>query len=145
MATDKFSDDVDPTHREPLSVDGAAALRFPDRPLYDNQIRVFDDAEQPVMDVEEPAPISTPLITIGLTVQNQRAIIEHQVGEPCFRMWMSTHEWDRVKPVPDWTAYELSDGRIAVWRKSSELDAIMTQDMRLWSAICERILQDDVI
>lgn len=144
MATEKLIDDVDPSHREPLSVDGAAALRFPDRPLYDNQIRVFDDRElnrAPIVDDEQERDG----IVIQLTVADQRKIIEHQQCEPCFRMWLSPDEWERVKPVPDWTAYTLSDGRIAVWRKRSELDAVLSSDTRLWSSICQRILEDDAI
>lgn len=167
MATEKFSDDVDPSHREPLSVDGAAPLRFPDRPLYDNQIRTFDDREVAALhdqtyeprgeqtpakgysqgaDIWSPIEVAEPVeIVIQLTVDDQRKILEHQLNEPVFRMWMSKDEWDRVKPVPDWTAYELSDGRIAIWRKRAELDAIMTKDTRLWSAICQRIIENDVI
>lgn len=145
MVTDKFSDDVDPSHREPLSVDGAASLRFPDRPLYDNQIRMFDDRDAVDSASEQQLAGEQIVITLTLTVDDQRKILEHQFNEPVFRMWMSPEEWERVKPVPDWTAYTLSDGRIAIWRKRSELDAIMTKDARLWSAICQRIIEDDVI
>lgn len=145
MVTDKFSDDVDPSHREPLSVDGAASLRFPDRPLYDNQIRMFDDRDAVDSASEQQLAGEQIVITLTLTVDDQRKILEHQFNEPVFRMWMSPEEWERVKPVPDWTAYTLSDGRIAIWRKRSELDAIMIKDTRLWSAICQRIIEDDVI
>lgn len=160
MATDKLVDDVDPSHREPLSVDAAAQLRFPNRPLYDHQTRVFDDREMvgffsqltpPQQEAalayrgDETIGEADPEIMITLTVDMQRKILEHQFCEPVFRMWLSADEWERVKPVPDWTAYTLSDGRIAVWRKRCELDKIMTEDTRLWSTICERIIDDDVL
>lgn len=159
----EFTDDVDPSHRdpinvarrEPLNVDAAVELRFPDRPGYDNKSRLFDDRSlSPEDGYSQGADIWPPIsnecrtvpIDFALTVAMQRAILEHQFAEPVFRMWLSPEEeWDRVKPVPDWTASKLSDGRIAIWRKRSELDVIMTKNTRLWASICERIIEDDIV
>lgn len=165
MATDGFSDDVDPAHRAPLT--------FPDRPLIPTEPAVFDDREvarlaEQVQRGEKTAEFESMLAThrktlvdgryntasswlqevefkIQLTVPEHRAIIEAQVGEPVFRMWMAAAEWERVKDTVDWTAVPLSDGRIAVWRKRSDLDDILTKNTRLWSSICERIIEDDVV
>lgn len=122
MAID-FGDDVDPAQRE-------TALTFPNRPLIDNKVRVFD------------GPVR---VEIPLTVAEQRAIVEADVGEPVIRMWLSADEWERVKDLVDWTAHPLSDGRIGIWRKRADLDAIMSKNVQLWSNICERIIEDDVI
>lgn len=245
MATDKFIDDVDPAHRDRLQrlgvtqadLDAATPLPplgdsrrgttydpiapldsrmvFPNRPLIDDKVRVFDDSEvarlakQARRNVEErqaarlaaraqrkeriagfnamlAAPygnrVQTPaegysqgadvwppiepcaldeaqavsranrtpphvtIMEIPLTVSEQRAIIEAQLCEPVFRMWMSPEEFDRVRESTiDWIYKPLSDGRIAIWRRRSDLDAILTKNTQLWSAICQRILEDDVI
>lgn len=151
MATDGFSDDVDPAHRAPLT--------FPDQPLIPTEPAVFDDREvarlaEQVQRGEKTAEFESMLespwiqeveFKIQLTVPEHRAVIEAQVGEPVFRMWMAAAEWERIKDTVDWTAVPLSDGRIAVWRKRSDLDDILTKNTRLWSSICERIIEDDVV
>lgn len=62
--------------------------------------------------------------TIEFTVAEQRAIVERDVDEPCFRMWLSDEEHQKVRDLGDWTCYRLSDGRWAVWRKESDLQAL---------------------
>lgn len=59
--------------------------------------------------------------TIEFTVAEQRALVERESGEPCFRMWLSDAEHAKILGIADWTCYRLSDGRWAVWRKESDL------------------------
>lgn len=90
------------------------------------------------------APSGEMTIEIPLTTGEQRAIVEAETGEPCFRMWMSRDEADRVNFV-EWVTHDLSDGRVAIWRKCSELSALMKKDIALFNSISSRIIDDDVI
>jgi hypothetical protein len=65
--------------------------------------------------------------SLVLNVAEQRAIVERDSGEPCFRMWLSADEHNKIRDMLDWTCYRLSDGRWAVWRKESDL-ALLKQN-----------------
>lgn len=80
-------------------------------------------------------------IELKLTVAEQRAWVEADCGVPCFRMWLSKAEYVKAGEFADWTAWILSDGRIAVWRKWSDLDNTSPE---VWVAIMERMLDDSV-
>lgn len=95
--------------------------------------------ERIVEDEKEPT-----VIEIRLTVAEQRALVEAQTGEPCFRMWLTRQEYERGS-FSDWPEFELSDGRIAIWRKESDLDTLQTTNAMVWRAIMERRIDDDVI
>lgn len=85
-------------------------------------------------------------IEIVLSVEEQKKFVEAKTGEPCFRMWMSKAEFDRAERFDDWTHYDLCDGRIAIWRKESDLANLQKGgEIGLWRAIMERRLADDVI
>lgn len=145
-----FSDDVDPKQREPLA--------FPDRAVVDDKTRVFDDtgvmsdaelrthgsrkvsSNPKIVDFDAGGVV----IQFPLTIAEQRAIVEAEACEPCFRMWLSKDEAERVDFV-EWVQHDLSDGRVAVWRKCSELSAIMKKDLSLFNSISSRIIEDDVI
>jgi hypothetical protein len=84
-------------------------------------------------------------IVLHFTVPEQRKMVEAEAGEPCFRMWVSRQEFERGS-FADWTHYELSDGRIAIWRRESDLDKLQAGgEINMWRAITERRITDDVI
>lgn len=84
-------------------------------------------------------------IELHLSVDEQRKLVEAVQKEPCFRMWVTREEFARGS-FADWTHYELSDGRIAIWRKSSDLTKLQEGgEVTLWRAIKERTISDDVI
>lgn len=81
-------------------------------------------------------------IELKLTVAEQRAWVEKDCGEPCFRMWLSKAEYVKAGEFADWTAWILSDGRIAVWRKKSDLYKAPSV---IQAAIMRRIISDDSV
>lgn len=88
-------------------------------------------------------------IEITLTIAEQRKIAEASTGEPCFRVWMTRAEGDLVKGWTDWTFHDLSDGRVAAWRKVSDLTRLERsgrgEDRRLAAEIRSRRIEDGVI
>lgn len=82
--------------------------------------------------------------TVEFTVAEQRAIVERDAGEPCFRMWVSDAEHQKLLGLVDWTCYRLSDGRWAVWRKESDVKALIANGaINVANSIKERRLGDD--
>jgi hypothetical protein len=75
------------------------------------------------------------------SVDAQRRKAEEQAGEPCFRMWMTRAEFDAAS-FADWNCYEMSDGRLAIWRKYSDLRTLRKQAYHVYNAVIERRLSD---
>jgi hypothetical protein len=63
-------------------------------------------------------------VQITLTVPEQRKLMEAEAGEPCFRMWLTRHEFSKAS-FADWTAYPISTDHVAIWRKESDLRALL--------------------
>jgi len=83
-------------------------------------------------------------IEIHLTVDEQRRIVQAEAGEPCFRIWLSREEHD-LASFADFTSHPLGDGRVAVWRRQSDLDKLLTSGrMDLWRELCSRKIDDSV-
>lgn len=86
-------------------------------------------------------------IEIHLTVAEQRKIVEHEAGGPCFRMWLTDKEASALRRMhgTDFTMHPLEDGRWAQWRKESDMDTLHSRgDMVLWNELNARRLSDDV-
>lgn len=89
-------------------------------------------------------------IVIELSIDEQRKIVEHTAGEPCFRMWLTRAEYEVSKRLtPDYTYAALKDGRFSVWRRRSDLTKLLqsgdTSDAPVARLITSRILSDDVV
>jgi hypothetical protein len=76
-------------------------------------------------------------------VETQRKLMASRAGEPVFRMWITKEEF-RAGSFSDWICYELSDGRLALWRKFSDLRATREQSKMLYDAIVARRLDDAI-
>jgi len=83
---------------------------------------------------------------VTLTMAEQRALVEANYGEPCFRMWVGNDEINSIG-APDWCTYQLKDGRWSIWRKESDVRALMAigndEALSIVSAINQRRLGDD--
>lgn len=77
-------------------------------------------------------------------VAEQRALMRNRAGgEDVFRVWVSRDEFNRAS-FADWLCYELSDGRIALWRKFSDAKALRKTNPAVYNALMERRLEDHV-
>lgn len=68
-----------------------------------------------------------------------RHFVETAMGGPCFRFWMTRPEFEMVCP-DDVFAYELTNGRMAVWRLNSALAGL--QDETALRQMHARLLVD---
>jgi hypothetical protein len=85
------------------------------------------------------------VIRLELTIDEQRKWVSAEAGGPVFRMWITREEFERGS-FADWTAYELRDGRLAIWRPEADLLKLKKAgEFRLLKAIEERRLPDDVV
>lgn len=88
-------------------------------------------------------------ITIELTPADIRGIVEKHVGEPCFRMIITGPEYAvlSLQNPPDWTFHHLQDGRVAMWRKYSDLAKLKRGRLAnpaLYEDIKARMIEDHV-
>lgn len=100
--------------------------------------RLVDD-----VDPAARAPEVVQTIVIQLTPADTRKIIEHILGGPAIRVYITQEEAQHLENrgvAPDFTAHKLSDGRFACWRPASELDAC---EPAVRKEIEARILPDD--
>ena len=78
-------------------------------------------------------------------VETQRKLMTSRAGgAPVFRMWITKEEFHNGH-FADWICYELSDGRLALWRKFEDLQKTRLQSNSLYNAIIERRLPDHVV
>lgn len=99
----------------------------------------FSDDVDPISRNEE-----VQIVVITLGPAEVRKIVEHELGEPAFRIWLSPEElaeMDQAGIKPDWTAHQLKDGRVAIWRPVSWLKKC---DPVLHAKLVSRTLADIV-
>lgn len=86
-------------------------------------------------------------VKMELSVEEQRKLVERELGAPCFRMWMTEAEKTKVLfAIQDWTCYQLRDGRWAVWRKEADLEVLKAHgEMTVYANIQARRLTDEVL
>lgn len=92
----------------------------------------------------DPKERETP-IEIRLGPAEMRKVVEHVIGGPAIRVWITLEEALELEAagVPaDWTAHKLSDGRLATWRPARCLDQVEEAEVR--AEIESRIITDDV-
>lgn len=77
-------------------------------------------------------------------VATQRKLMESRAGGPVFRIWITKEEFIRAN-FADWICYELSDGRLALWRKYEDAKKLRGMDLPVYNALMERRLADDVV
>lgn len=94
------------------------------------------DVAEEMMDISQSGTIE-----LHLTLAERKKLIEHGVGEPCFRVWLTIEEY-AATCEKDWSVHKLKDGRWAAWRKESDVTSL--QDKELAAFISSRRLPDDV-
>lgn len=107
--------------------------------------KLVDDVDPPSRgDVLPPAVEPEAVVEVVLTVAEQRAMVEAEAGGPCFRIWLTQSEFAR-SDFCDWTCYTLSDGRVAIWRRESDMETLQAQNVLVYRAIMSRRIDDNVI